>query len=96
MEKNKETKRFDLMEFGSALGREEMKKLMAGSQGGLECENVGCLVEVTCPNGWYMCCSSSSGLCYSEGDGTCDGYINCNTGAIQDACWIKDPGCHHP
>ncbi|MEX1011832.1 MAG: hypothetical protein WDZ29_07200 [Balneolaceae bacterium] len=41
MEKNKETKRFDLMEFGSALGREEMKKLMAGSEGDC-CGNIYC------------------------------------------------------
>lgn len=50
----------------------------------------GCSASVTCPNGWELSCSHYSGNCYSENDGTIEGYINCGVGAIQQGCWQRD------
>jgi len=61
MEKEKKT--FDLMNFGHALGREEMRKLMAGSGGGCgeSCAG-GCSGNCdTCcnvPSHGFLCVSS--------------------------------------
>jgi hypothetical protein len=65
------------------LNRSEMKLIIAGSG--------SCTVSVTCPNGRTLECTSASGQCYSEGDGTQSGYINCNVGEIQAGCWQHDP-----
>lgn len=70
-------------QLGGMLSRAEMKSIMAGSG--------SCYESVTCPNGVVLECSSESGQCYSEGDGTITGYINCNTGAVQAGCWQHDP-----
>lgn len=53
--------------------------------------NDTCHVSVICPNGRTLECWSDSGNCYSDGDGSITGYINCNTGAIQAGCWQHDP-----
>lgn len=65
------------------LNRSEMKNIMAGSE--------TCHVSVTCPNGITLECWSDSGNCYSEGDGTITGSVNCNTGAVKSGCWQHDP-----
>ncbi len=64
------------------LNREEMKEVFAGES---------CTVTVTCPSGRWISCTSASGQCYSEGDGTIHGYINCNTGQTQAGCWMYEP-----
>ncbi len=84
MEKGK----FNFINFGRALGRSEMKKLMAGSG-----SSGGCSETLNCPNGYTATCTSESGYCHVENNGTCDGYLNCGTGTVQVGCWMHDPNC---
>ncbi len=69
------------------LNREEMKKVSAGYMA-----DPGCTVSVSCPSGRTISCTDpGGGNCYSEGDGSIHGYVNCGVGAAQVGCWMQDP-----
>lgn len=78
----------NFFDFGHALGRSEMKKLMAGSVGGGSCS-----ATLTCPNGYTATCTDDSGECYVLDNNTCSGYLNCGVGRFQVGCWMHDPDC---